>query len=524
MFVTIFALCKSTFCTEEIACTITKPSLGKKFATKGDGEDKKDFEFCRFNSIELTNESLPVNINTSLLTITNDQVQLVDFKSKVVKFIPYQIFKTFPNLIFLYANGNIMLEKLKPSYFKGATNLKIVRIMHNLIRSLVGNLFAEAKSIEIINFQDNQIETIHVLAFNGLNNLEFLYLGNNLISKVQYTTFSMLKNLKVLNLSGSCAKKVFTIDGGNMTSVEDELKLNCKLTAMEILEVAKKDFDVHIHEMSEEILAEKQKQENNMKALDTIIEDLKNQMTIQSDQLKEKNKAHIVLMDEKLKKVRQEIVSIIESANENFTQSSNEGRQDLVQQNQEQKAHLEETQTRLRSLSLKLEEEMKAMKENFDNITNLTQMQYEEGKLLNDTFSQMKKDFVQFEDGFATKLQVLTLSDELNSFVNGSQKLIQEIYSQLDDMQKSTLSRRSGLDNLDTDANFNTTDILTITDQANFMGNFSNEQNLVFIGIMTTFSLLLLVVMIYTCSTKKSLDDFKKNMTRSDSFTFANLY
>ena len=345
LFVT-FLYCKSTF-GYEISCIKNSHFKKENFATKGSGEDKKQFKFCRFEHIQLTNASIPVTINASATGVSNDEIELVELRSTIVKFIPNQIFKTFPNMVFLYTTSYVELEELRPSFFKGAHNLTILRIMTNSITSLEANLFAEARNLEIINFQNNKIKFIHELAFNGLDHLGYLNLENNEISTVKYNTFSNLKSLNLLNLKGSCASTTFNINGKSMLYVETQLSSKCNLSTLEVVELAKKDITIKLRDITEEIHKETQKQEESTELLNKTLGDFYIQLIEQKKQLKENNE-QVVLMTEHLVNNKSEIISQqLEGLN-----------QKLQEQNKEQEERNEEIQQNLKQLSTRLEEEM----------------------------------------------------------------------------------------------------------------------------------------------------------------------
>lgn len=132
-------------------------------------------------------------------------VKFIEFVTSNISHLPEQIFRKFPNLEYLSANG-VGLGSYKPA--KGAPDLKVILLNNNLITQLESNAFGISTNLVALNFRKNLIEDIAVDAFKDLTNLKELYLSDNKLSSLHMNTFSPLISLEILALSGNQLQSV----------------------------------------------------------------------------------------------------------------------------------------------------------------------------------------------------------------------------------------------------------------------------------------------------------------------------
>ena len=213
------------FCLDQ-TCTF---GTGMPSATNMDEIPTKSYYFCKINSAQLLNESVPVNTITINNTKSNSEVQLVSYVlNNNVKFIPNSLFKIFPNVEYFCITYREGIVVLKPRFLKGAKNLKVFYVYQNNIISLEEDLFIEAPNLQHINLKNNLIESVHISTFKGLSNLEGLYLQGNKIVNLHPNTFYVLLKLKSLNLtSNRCINTFFAILETSHIIIATEIKKTC---------------------------------------------------------------------------------------------------------------------------------------------------------------------------------------------------------------------------------------------------------------------------------------------------------
>lgn len=127
---------------------------------------------------------------------TNMYEQMVEISKSHLTFIPNEIFKQFPDLIYFYLHHCEKLNTLERSFFENAKNLKILWLDDNKFKILNQSVFAEAAKVEYLNLRNDQIEMIHLKAFDGLERLKALSLISNMIKFLKIDTFKNLVTLE----------------------------------------------------------------------------------------------------------------------------------------------------------------------------------------------------------------------------------------------------------------------------------------------------------------------------------------
>lgn len=130
-----------------------------------------------------------------------------------VKFIPREIFTTFPNVLYFRMNTN--LSEIVADDFANAQNLCTLKLGYNklqIIRNDVFSFYARMSNkrlyavyplhkLSILFLEGNEILEIEDYAFYGLDNLFHLELQDNQLTVIRRQTFGSLPSLNILNLS-----------------------------------------------------------------------------------------------------------------------------------------------------------------------------------------------------------------------------------------------------------------------------------------------------------------------------------
>ena len=209
-----------------------------QFFLNGLSEPRGTYYTCKLKA-ELKDETGNTKIDTKANEKSNFDVTAVHLfgyqSGLIIKFIPFSIFKTFPLLEYLIMTGEQEFEHLKPGYFTGAENLKVLVIKETAVKELTESLFAEAPNLNFINLQENQIHTVDQFAFIDVPMLRGLYLDKNAITNLHPETFSYLADLEVLSLlENKCIDKQFVISNGDFSEVEEEIRANCEFNEVDV--------------------------------------------------------------------------------------------------------------------------------------------------------------------------------------------------------------------------------------------------------------------------------------------------
>jgi Leucine-rich repeat (LRR) protein len=127
-------------------------------------------------------------------------VKFVEFSFSNLSHIPEQLFRKFPNLEYLSANG-VGLKGL--TTIRNASELKVVLFNNNEVTELDADTFIDSVELEVVSIRKNKIEDINVQAFHNLGQLRELYLSDNKIATLHMNTFGSLISLEILSLSGN---------------------------------------------------------------------------------------------------------------------------------------------------------------------------------------------------------------------------------------------------------------------------------------------------------------------------------
>jgi Leucine-rich repeat (LRR) protein len=192
-----------------LACALLNAQGGHVPGREGKCEFSNEYSPMLGNVYTCRIRNAVINGGSEKFTITGTHptkgrkdlgVKFVEFVSSNISHLPDQIFRKFPNIEYLNANG-IGLKTFKPS--KVACDLKVISLNNNLMTQLESNTFAFSTQLFTLNIRKNLIEEIAVDTFRDLTHLKELHLSDNKLSSLHMNTFSSLISLEILALSGN---------------------------------------------------------------------------------------------------------------------------------------------------------------------------------------------------------------------------------------------------------------------------------------------------------------------------------
>lgn len=128
--------------------------------TKSCGFDESEFVeiTCeRFNyDLELEycvmNKKTLINANNSVVAeLTDEEVEGIDFNgNKNIEYLPYKVYKQFPNLVEYYA-PSCSIKQIAKVNFEKLTRLKFIHLSDNKIQKIAANTFGGLESLNELN-------------------------------------------------------------------------------------------------------------------------------------------------------------------------------------------------------------------------------------------------------------------------------------------------------------------------------------------------------------------------------------
>lgn len=122
----------------------------------------------------------------------------LDYKS--FRKINRDAFKRLEKLETLILSGNQIVEINESVLFTDLSNLKILQLDNNKLKSIKPRIFQSLKLLERLDLDRNEIENIYTDSFVGLMSVKTLWLNNNKISSIKPRTFESMKQLERLYL------------------------------------------------------------------------------------------------------------------------------------------------------------------------------------------------------------------------------------------------------------------------------------------------------------------------------------
>jgi hypothetical protein len=165
-------------------------------------EDEVFSKLKNLKSFKLNNSSLRVIRENSFSNLK--KLEEIDVSGNKIRMIESRSFSTLTSLTSLnLAKNKIEVDELNEEDYEGLTNLKMLNLASNLIKSLNKSVFTHLVNLRTLSLESNQINSIERDAFKGLENLEDLNLGENKVNYIEDLSFSELQKLKKLILSGN---------------------------------------------------------------------------------------------------------------------------------------------------------------------------------------------------------------------------------------------------------------------------------------------------------------------------------
>ncbi|XP_055540031.1 uncharacterized protein LOC129726874 isoform X2 [Wyeomyia smithii] len=212
----VHSFLKVLSCSDTSLRTINDEYLRPANSYKGVLLDRVLVENPASDFLSFKNENYLEAIRWSDSNVTEQQLELTFGRQD----------KRYTNLIILDVSGN-QLKSLRRNYFSKLERLKLLKLSENQLFNLPNDIFYDLIHLEELQLQNNQLNeivmgllrplnrlrllnlsnnTIHDLPrniFNGLNNLTELYLSSNRLYVVPFQIFKELRALEVLDVSNN---------------------------------------------------------------------------------------------------------------------------------------------------------------------------------------------------------------------------------------------------------------------------------------------------------------------------------
>ncbi|KAK3576621.1 hypothetical protein CHS0354_023139 [Potamilus streckersoni] len=130
-----------------------------------------------------------LNVNTNIILLS---LKIINLEENYMEYLSPEIMKKAPNLREIYLAGNILSGMVDLGIlFEGNSELEIVDLSHNRLRSIPSTMFATTPSLSILRLQGNALSIFHC-SMEKLQNLKLLDLRDNMIKYVSRDTISGL--------------------------------------------------------------------------------------------------------------------------------------------------------------------------------------------------------------------------------------------------------------------------------------------------------------------------------------------
>jgi hypothetical protein len=180
------------------------------FAASSANESTLNCRYTGFNGVYscfVERQSIPDSENRVVITgahaptASDSDVRLVILRNdNQIPFIVREFFTKFVNL-FRFSKLSSGLTRIAAGDFQNATNLEVLIINFNPLRSITANSFVGASSLLHLDLQSNQIQRIHSDSFNGLPKLQTLMLEENSLANLPTNVFRSLISLEVVYMA-----------------------------------------------------------------------------------------------------------------------------------------------------------------------------------------------------------------------------------------------------------------------------------------------------------------------------------
>jgi hypothetical protein len=167
---------------------------------------------CQLSRVNVTDNTATYRIvGNHLGNLTNNDVEIFEVYNSDFRFIPQEIFTTFPNIDTM----KVYDSNLQSINVSGTNNLRILYLNGNNISTINNGTFETLVNLTTLVMNRNGISTLEENAFIGLTNLSRLTLISNNITTLPTQVFQHLQLLRILDL-----------DQNQLTRIEHEVFAN----------------------------------------------------------------------------------------------------------------------------------------------------------------------------------------------------------------------------------------------------------------------------------------------------------
>ena len=106
--------------------------------------------------------------------------------------------------------NNNRIRSLTGDCFQDLSNLEELYLKQNKISVIHSNVFREMKKLRILNLSSNQLRSVSDKTFDGLSRLEILILSQNRIKHFTSAVCQQLKSVQILDIRGNPIKRTST--------------------------------------------------------------------------------------------------------------------------------------------------------------------------------------------------------------------------------------------------------------------------------------------------------------------------
>lgn len=163
---------------------------------------KQNLETCVLDTNRVDSEDFLISLDT------DSAIQALHIIDKPgVKFLPTNLFSTFPNLV-AFQVWNCSVTTIT-NHFKGLYKLRTLNLDHNKIENVANDAFEDLISLETLDFKYNKVGFLGENTFESMKDLKQLNLGFNYIQVLPSKIFGSLAKVEFINLQQN---KISTLD------------------------------------------------------------------------------------------------------------------------------------------------------------------------------------------------------------------------------------------------------------------------------------------------------------------------
>lgn len=185
--------------------------------------------FTDITDLVLTYKNLPQHMPHGIGNVFKKLISF-DVSSSSVKFVDKMCFDKMEKVKFLRLSHN-EIEELPGNVFEGLPSLQHLDMSKNKIKNLPVDIFVNNINLKYIKLSENQLEVLDAGVFANNVNLIKIFLNGNKLRKVS-VDFTILKYLSFLDLLGNVGKCNFrfdrkVLDGFDHQSIQNTVESGC---------------------------------------------------------------------------------------------------------------------------------------------------------------------------------------------------------------------------------------------------------------------------------------------------------